>query len=307
MVDRADNTTTDTTTGAAPPAGRDTSTAAPATAPAPRSDAIAQDIFCQDCGYNLRGLTSDRCPECGGSLDTIRAAASGIPWVYRHEIGRFRAYWKTVYLVMFRQGRFCDEMARPVDFDDCQRFRWVTILHVYIPILLATIATYFFAPRRPFDDLLLDAAYWQVWPMAVMHACVLLFLAAGTGVPSYFFHPTSIPTRLQNRAIALSYYACGALAVTALPIAAWAVGLALGDSMLGMGLILFGVLAPLGQAIAWWLDLVHLMRRLLPQHGRRRLAVGLGVPVLWVASFFLILLGPPAAVWFVAVIAATLA
>ena len=34
---------------------------------------IAQDIFCQRCGYNLRGLTGNRCPECGGSLDGVRA------------------------------------------------------------------------------------------------------------------------------------------------------------------------------------------------------------------------------------------
>ena len=25
----------------------------------------ADDLYCPDCGYNLRGITSDRCPECG--------------------------------------------------------------------------------------------------------------------------------------------------------------------------------------------------------------------------------------------------
>ncbi len=83
---------------------------------------IGHDLFCQDCGYNLRGLTGARCPECGHSLETIRALESQIPWVYRKEQGWFRAYWRTVWLVMFRQRRFCEEMARPVSFDDAQRF-----------------------------------------------------------------------------------------------------------------------------------------------------------------------------------------
>ncbi len=76
--------------------------------------AIELDIYCQKCGYNLRGLTAERCPECGRSLEGLRSPVSLIPWVHRREIGRLRAYWKTVWLVMFRQGQFCWEIARSV-------------------------------------------------------------------------------------------------------------------------------------------------------------------------------------------------
>ncbi len=100
-------------------------------------NSIAQDIFCQDCGYNLRGLTGDRCPECGRSLEGLRSNVSKIPWVRRKEIGRFRAYWKTVWFVMFRQRQFCDEMARLVNYRDSQYFRWLTVLFACLPFAVA--------------------------------------------------------------------------------------------------------------------------------------------------------------------------
>ena len=75
---------------------------------------IPSDLFCQQCGYNLRGLTSDRCPECGRSLDGLRGTVPPIPWVHRKEIGWFRVYWKTVWTATFRQQDLCDEMGRPV-------------------------------------------------------------------------------------------------------------------------------------------------------------------------------------------------
>ena len=34
---------------------------------------ISAEYHCPDCGYSLRGLTSDRCPECGLVLDFIDA------------------------------------------------------------------------------------------------------------------------------------------------------------------------------------------------------------------------------------------
>ncbi len=259
--------------------------ARPTTAP-PAAEAIGQDIFCQDCGYNLRGLTSDRCPECGGSLDTIRAAASVIPWVYRHEIGRFRAYWKTVSLAMSRRRSFCEEMARPINFKDCQRFRWVTILHVYVSIL---IAMFLAAPTKPFRDRIFDEAYWGVWPVMVIHVWLLLYLLAATGAPSYLFHPKSIPVVLQNRAIALSYYACAPLAVLALPILALGAGLMLSTHhTLGIGLVMFGAFVTPLPILAWWSNLLRLAGRVMPGRRRSQLAVALGIPLLWIISALLV-------------------
>ena len=78
--------------------------------------AISHDLFCTGCGYNLRGITGDRCPECGHDLTALRSPVSQIPWVRRREIGRFRDYWLTAWMDCARNRRFFEEHARPVKF-----------------------------------------------------------------------------------------------------------------------------------------------------------------------------------------------
>lgn len=207
---------------------------------------IEGDAFCPNCGYNLRSLTSDRCPECGDLIDRELLGRSGIPWTHRRQIGRFRAYWATVLTVTFRNERFCRESARPVDYRDAQLFRWITCLHVYLPFLLLTAGVYAFAhpwwiARRFFDlsfglglpDMesshgvlsprpqpVFEAVWWTVWPIVGAHVGFLLTLAWLTGLPSYFFHPRKLSVGEQDSCIALSYYAPAPLAWTPLTILA---------------------------------------------------------------------------------------
>ena len=90
--------------------------------------AITEDIFCPQCTYNLRGLTADRCPECGRDIADIHKGESQIPWVHRKKIGRIRAYWKTVWIVCFHPKRFGFEPRRSVDRQAARRFRQTTLV-----------------------------------------------------------------------------------------------------------------------------------------------------------------------------------
>ena len=78
----------------------------------------APEIYCPECDYNLRGLTSERCPECGLLLAFLRESTSQIPWIHRADFGIVRSYWRTVFWVMFRRKRFAAEIARPVSYAD---------------------------------------------------------------------------------------------------------------------------------------------------------------------------------------------
>lgn len=262
---------------------------------------IRQDIFCQRCGYNLRGLTGNRCPECGGSLDGVRSLVPQIPWMYRKEIGWFRAYWRTVWFVMVRQARFCDEMARPVSFHDCQSFRWVTLLSVALPSLFPPLVLYLTSKPQPFrfSDDLVSASYEAIavgWPLVPPYLCWLLFLAAATGVPSYFFHPREVPVQQQNRAVALSYYACGPLAFLTILLLTFtaAVLSALAKYIIvAQVLIVLTLTLPVVSVAAWWLDLIHLARRLVPQRPQRAVYLGICVPILWFLLALAILVGIP--------------
>jgi hypothetical protein len=244
--------------------------------------AIPAGAVCQQCGYDLRGLTGAMCPECGRSLAGVRATVSQIPWSHHRDIGRFRAYWKTIWLVMFRQQEFCDELARPVDFVDSQRFRWMTVLHAAAPaaaVIVVTGLLYGDRLRLQWD---LPSGGWLMAVLAGFWLHYVLFLLAATGAPSYFFHPKACPIEQQNRAIALSYYASGPLALMFVPALALAIASPLpARYRWDLFLQLLAALLVLAVMAVWWLDLVHLTRRLLPQRPGCAWLVGIFVPSMW--------------------------
>ena len=169
---------------------------------------IDYDLPCPKCAYNLKGLPAARCPECGYTLSAPELIASEIPWTRRRAHGRIRTYCQTVWMVTFRSRQVRAETDRHVQYDDAQRFRWVTVMVVYLPWLvcvgvLGVLALNMFG---------FGAVWRPAATVAVPQICLLLFLAAATGMPSYFFHPRYLPIEMQDRGIALSYYTCGVLA-----------------------------------------------------------------------------------------------
>lgn len=273
--------------------------------------AIATDLYCPKCTYNLRGVVGEHCPECGYSLATIRSRICRIPWVQRRECGRFLGYWRTIWLVTFRNQRFCEEFARPVSFADARTFLWVTLVHLYVPLLLAVVLVYVSVPAKPevgtpleqmiaggiFQSAptLVDRAYGEVWPVATLLACLLLFLASATIVPSYFFHPPTVSAQQQDNGIAMSYYACGPLAfLGVLFVASLSVMFALSVfSYAGQQELLAAIISTCAVVLAWWLNLVRIARRSMPHLKSRQVLIAIGVPLLWGILAGLILVGLP--------------
>lgn len=256
------------------------------------SDAgITLDIFCPACGYNLRGLTGRRCPECGKVIDYAHAKDSLIPWVKREDIGGWRAYLLTLRLVMFRQREFSAEMARDVDEREAQRFRWAMLVAGYLPI--AALLTYlnFFAPwmraTPPFgwlayklpQDLRPTVAdpYWLAF---VSYAGLPLTLVLASKIPSNFFQIRDLSDEARSRASALTCYALGPLGLFGLPaVCIFAGSLNQFDGLLPLGLLLFGLITPFMLLTVWWLDAIHLARKLTPHLPRRPMVVCVGLPL----------------------------
>ncbi len=170
---------------------------------------LPDGMYCLDCGYDLRGSTSARCPECGFALELLRTGESQIPWAHRREMGRFRAYWKTVWLVTRWPKRFCSEIARPVSYRGSQSFRWLTVLHAYPPVFIAAAIWGLADHLRGLGG---GEVMW--WVLGGLLVWSLLVLAGLPGFASYFFQPRRLSVEQQNRAIALSYYAWAPLAIT---------------------------------------------------------------------------------------------
>ena len=276
---------------------------------------IEGDACCPNCGYNLRGLASDRCPECGDLFDREHLGLSGIPWTRRHRIGRFRAYWATVLKVTFRNERFCRESARPVDYRDAQLFRWITCLHVYVPFLLLTAGVYAFADAgwivdRFFDPCfgvildslstssqpLFDACWQVVWPIVGAHVGFLLWLACLTGLPSYSFHPRNFSVREQDACIALSYYASAPLAWTPLTLLAVPLAPLTDDVRIDpFGIIVHVPLVLLAAQLISWLACLLLMLRRSACRGSIAVATfAVGFPVLSILVGCVTIVGVPA-------------
>ena len=282
--------------------------------PAREQTLPAEDMYCPECGYNLRGLTSGRCPECGLLLDFIDAPTSFIPWVQRKERGRIRAYVLTVLLAIFRNRLFCREIFRPMSYIDAQRFRWTTVLLVMLvlgPVMLGHLMRHpkvRSLTRTPsgFVTEVRDAD-WSLeaklvgGPAATIG--LLLFLLVLTGIPSYFFHPRHLSTEQQNRTLALSYYAGAALILA--PIAVGIIHLWQLSTGRGYGLTdslaVADGLAVLLALLLYWLTLVRMASRSLHHHAVI-IRAGIAIPLLWIVIGGLTLVGVPLLLLYVGLI-----
>lgn len=210
--------------------------AAPQAEPAAPPEA---EYFCPRCDYSLRGIDCDRCPECGESIDRATLARSRLPWVHRRQIGRIRAYWRTVWTVTFRPLQLAQEMSRPVSLANARWFWFINAMLLALPagliwgiflevtdpefrelIYMTAGEAMLTAPAAPGAGgappiippslfLPLGVALIQPW---IAGGCLLLFLLMATAMPSYLAHPPRLPVVRQNRAIALSFYAGAPLA-----------------------------------------------------------------------------------------------
>lgn len=265
----------------------------------------ALERVCPECGYDLRAIPSDRCPECGQAIDRTTLSVSRIPWTHRKQIGRARAYCRTNLLVIFRSKRLPEEIARPVSFADAQRFRHVTVLLAWLP--LATWAAGLVLAN--WDDATADLRSPEsrlAWEMEAASLVSLLFalwfaLLLISGTASYFFHPRSLSIAHQDRAIALSYYSSAPLAWAWVPAAllgvlAWMsyqewAQRGFGDKMATLvGCAAFGSVVAI--VLLCWLRVVRLMQRVTHCGVGRTIAMTLCLPFSWAICCAVALLIP---------------
>ncbi len=222
----------------------------------------------------------------------LRAAEPQIAWARRREIGFIRAYLRTANDVTFRTRRFAAEVVRPVDYRDAQRFRALTVALAFVPLLVG---------QGMFALSTGQAPAWlasEPWLLAPFNAGILLGLVFVTGVHSYGFHRKCDPMPLQNRAVALSYYAFGGLGLAnAVGIsAAVVIGpfAALSHPAGGQIVLPIVLIAQvLGFALSYW-NLIGLARHTL-RSARQSVAIAVVLPLEWAfltAFAQLIVLGP---------------
>lgn len=275
--------------------------------------AAHDDLFCPGCGYDLRGsIGSGRCPECGLAIDRA-TGVSRIPWAHRRRIGRVRAYWRTVWLATFRIRQLGDEVNRAVNYHDAQRFRLVTVVIATLAAVgvLAAAAAAGGGVEELANVLPSESSFWapdEIAPGAfdaflpwvasalmppVLPLAILLFFLLLTGVASYWFHPRSLPVVAQNRAVALSHYACAPLVFLWLPaVVTSAILLAPKELTVSRIYLLLGfidlLLVPL-IPIACYVVTLRLLRLATGARVRRMILAACVIPASWAMSAVLAL------------------
>ena len=272
------------------------------------------ELFCPSCGYSLRGITSDRCPECGFAVDRSAAAVSRIPWEHCRRLGPVRAYWRTMWMP---SRAVASDMIRPVNYRAARRFQLITVLIASLPI--AAMA----AVPLPDNFYMALGSSLSTWPMTlppgwaidfalpflgaaglrfVLPVAIVLYFIAMTGVASYFFHPPHLTVVQQNRAIALSYYACTPLVLLLLPtLLGWAFLLLamykpdwLDRNFIGAAFMGFLTgLVPVVTLMLMWFTTIRMLRAATLCSTARVIAMAVTLPLAWALLAVLIVGGLP--------------
>ena len=85
-------------------------------------------VRCPGCGYDVRFAADSRCSECGRVFDRQRLERTWWPWAHRRELGRVRAFFKTMIAVMFMPFRARDQVFGVLTLGDAWRFWWWCVM-----------------------------------------------------------------------------------------------------------------------------------------------------------------------------------
>jgi len=254
--------------------------------PQARDAPIQRDVYCDKCGYNLRGLKESTCPECGAEFKRNAVAGSQLPWKQREAVGFLDAYWRTVKLVLLHPHRFGSEVwdGGRIRMRDAKAFRWITICHAYFALLAVWLGLA--GPQLPASEMSSFSGA----------AAVLLFiwLHKSTNLLVTFFRKQTMSAEVQRRLVALGHFACASLALSPIHLACLGLcGAAYKiegpDSMLFYAAAAVWAAFTITQLILWWANSLLLVRESMKVNEGELAMIGLGFALLWCvhAAFWL--------------------
>jgi len=169
--------------------------------------------LCDECSYDLRGIESDFCPECGQPISDAALSISQIPWT---KAGG--GYWATVWMVLRWPHRLAREVRRPTtpDLRRAAHFYWISLAIGLTPLAVAFVwpsiaPSGYRANYLPYttSEKIRALGVAILLALAVVHRCFCM-------VRNSFVSETEIWAKHhgEKRAIAVSRYAAAPIVLT---------------------------------------------------------------------------------------------
>lgn len=297
-------------------------------------DVAGAALYCPQCMYDLRGLSGASCPECGAALDRETLARSSLPWVHAGFVMRLFPPVRTAWRVILQPRALSQEMARPGDLRAAMRFRRSVVWWVWLTLAAAWLLGVWgfeleMFELREYDDIgwvdVIDEHFdenqdhanaFSMWSTLLLGGLTWLYLYLATGVHTYWMHPKHLPEGLQERSLALSYYASAPLLLLLLPAALLLAGLVVDESdlvdmagpeykLLVTGLIFGGMLLLVLVLLLWLLRCVRYAGLLAQRSVPGQLLMAGALPLCWLGLAALVYGVLPAVAFFVYAVWAT--
>ncbi len=215
------------------------------------ADLTDEDVLCARCGYNLRGLDTGHCPECGIEFDPEDLRNSQIPWAHRKKIGWFLAFWKTVWM---GQRRLVYEIGRRQDLADARKFRLAVFGLVFLATLMALVLIMALEDGRLSGERLLVSLMITLLFLGVVACCAVVSV-------EYLSIPPTAEDR-KTRSTAVCIYTCAPLALIVLPSVLQLIGMFLalgGHGPVDYSLAILGAVLLLVVLGVWFLHTAALI------------------------------------------------
>jgi hypothetical protein len=266
--------------------------------------------YCIGCGYNLRGLLSDRCPECGLPIDT--AEGSAIPWEGRKEIGNIRAFRRTCWEAMFHPRRLARAVGFPVNSGYSRGFRLLVAVLASFPVGIAVTIISVVEGWSAFFNYLMwpgllsqpqmvigslpfgweIAAIWMagVTTWGVLPLEILITIYLWTGILGLWVRPRHWPVERRNRATAVGAYVCAPLSLMIFPAVSLLIAYLLSnasgqqfDWIIGICIVL-GFVVLVAIIVSYFVSSLRFISATTHCGWGRWVAAYVGLPVCWVLS-----------------------
>jgi len=239
------------------------------------------------------GDQSPQSPDSDSSLPETDAAPQ-IPWERRKEIGDFRAYWRTAWMVMTRPGDLEQFLDGPVCEKRAKYFRSFTFqLTVFMTagVLIALLGNAHSVAHGAGDT---QQIYVPTIPqIATSHmwfriaSLVGLFLA--TRSLEWFSCPRAFDRVRQDRAVALSCYLCAPILVVTVVGGIASLAAILTWEGQDIRPVMYVVtLAWLAVFLAWYPAAVRAIYFTTGRSVRRTIVTAIGLPLIWAGQQFVV-------------------